>query len=166
MEVTRNVILDLLPLYVDGEVSAETRALVEAYLETDPELEKIAQRLKKATLLDDIPVPLTKENEMEAYKEAKRMMLFRTVVIAIAITFVSLCTLVFFGAFGWRLSVSFSRHFIYKIPSFPEIQQHRAPQNFFIDAHRIFSHSLCTSVLSSCVTQCKASCAIFGSFDL
>ena len=104
MEVTRNVILDLLPLYVDGELSADTRALVEAYLETDPELEKIAQRLKTATLSDDIPVPLTKEDEMEAYKEAKRMMFLRTVVIAIAITFVSLCVLgffamVWFGAF-------------------------------------------------------------------
>ena len=104
MEVTRNVVLDLLPLYVDGEVSADTRALVEAYLEIDPGLKKMARQLEKAALSDDIPVPLTKEDEMEAYKEAKRMMFLRTVVIALAVTFVSLCVLgffamVWFGAF-------------------------------------------------------------------
>ncbi len=36
--VTREVIKDLLPLYLDGEVSADTRLLVDRYLETDPEL--------------------------------------------------------------------------------------------------------------------------------
>ena len=36
--VTRNVILDLLPLYEAGEVSADTRALVEAYLREHPEM--------------------------------------------------------------------------------------------------------------------------------
>lgn len=38
MEVTRDVILDLLPVYLMGEASPATRALVEQYLATDPEL--------------------------------------------------------------------------------------------------------------------------------
>ena len=95
MEVTRDVILDLLPLYLDNDVSTDTRILVEEYLETDPELGAIAQRLAKTELSRDIPVPLTKEDEMQAYKEAKRLMFIRTLVIAITICFAVLCTLGF-----------------------------------------------------------------------
>jgi hypothetical protein len=38
MNVSREVILDLLPLFASGEASSETRALVEEYLRQDPEL--------------------------------------------------------------------------------------------------------------------------------
>lgn len=38
MNVTREVIQDLLPLYQEGEVSPDTRRLVEEYLATDSEL--------------------------------------------------------------------------------------------------------------------------------
>ncbi|HET6899221.1 MAG TPA: hypothetical protein VFK70_12765 [Vicinamibacteria bacterium] len=38
MKVTRDVVLDLLPLYVAGEACADSRALVEEFLEQDPEL--------------------------------------------------------------------------------------------------------------------------------
>ena len=71
MEISRNVILDLLPLYIAGEASPETRALVKDYLETDPELAKIAEKLSAAELLKEVPIPITKEHEMEAYQEAK-----------------------------------------------------------------------------------------------
>ena len=38
IEIERNVILDLLPLYLAGEASPDTQALVEQYLASDPEL--------------------------------------------------------------------------------------------------------------------------------
>lgn len=38
MNVTREVIKDLLPLYQEGEVSRDTRELVEQFLAKDPEL--------------------------------------------------------------------------------------------------------------------------------
>lgn len=38
MTVTREVILDLLPLHLAGEASPASRALIEEYLRTDPEL--------------------------------------------------------------------------------------------------------------------------------
>jgi anti-sigma factor RsiW len=92
-EITRNVVLDLLPLYLADEVSPDTRALVEKYLETDPELASIAEQSAAMELASDIPIPLTKEDQMTAYKEAKRIMLLRTIVIAALISFV--LTLVF-----------------------------------------------------------------------
>lgn len=77
MEVTRNVILDLLPLYLAGETSADTAALVESYLKVDPELERLAEHATSKGLAE-IPVPLSKEAAMEAYVKATQQMIFRT----------------------------------------------------------------------------------------
>lgn len=86
MKITRDVIEDLLPLYLADEVSADTRALVDEYLRTDPELASMAERPDMAGLPKDIPVSLTKEDRMEAYKEAKRLMFLRTVILAAIIS--------------------------------------------------------------------------------
>lgn len=43
MNVTREVILDLLPVYLAGEASPATRALIEEYMQQDTEL---AQRIR------------------------------------------------------------------------------------------------------------------------
>lgn len=86
MEVTRNVILDLLPLYMAGEASADTNTLVERYLETDPALAETAKRSAAMELPGDTPVPLTREDKMEAYKEAKRLLFQRTITLAAIIS--------------------------------------------------------------------------------
>ena len=87
MEITRNVILDLLPLYLAGEASEDTRILVRKYLQTDPQLAELAERSAAMELSEDIPLPLTEEDKMEAYKEAKRLMFWRTVIVAGLISF-------------------------------------------------------------------------------
>ena len=92
-EITRDVILDLLPLYLADEASADTRILVEKYLEQDPTLARIAEQ-SHVMLADDAPLPLTKETQMETYKETKRIMLWRTAIIAGAIALVLLVVLV------------------------------------------------------------------------
>ena len=63
MEITRNIILDLMPLYLANEVSADTRALVEKYLETDSELANVAKQLSAMEKPGDIPVPLSQNNK-------------------------------------------------------------------------------------------------------
>jgi anti-sigma factor RsiW len=93
MDITRNVILDLLPLYLADEVSADSRVLIEEFLTTDPELANVVKRSAALELQKDIPAPLTKEDEMEAYKEAKRLMTQRTIVIALIISVVVLSLL-------------------------------------------------------------------------
>jgi predicted anti-sigma-YlaC factor YlaD len=86
MKITRNVILDLLPLYLANEASEDTSALVKEYLENDPELADIAKKSATTELPGDTPVPLTREDEMEAYKEAKRLMFQRIIVLAAIIS--------------------------------------------------------------------------------
>ncbi len=91
MELTRDVILDLLPLYVANEASSDTRALVEEYLKTDPELAEMAKDPGAMKLPNDIPVHLTTEDRMQAYREAKRYMFWRTVIVAGIVSFSFLC---------------------------------------------------------------------------
>jgi hypothetical protein len=100
MEVTRNVILDLLPLYLASEVSPDSRKLVEKYLQTDPGLARLAERTAAINLREEVPVPLTQEDQMEAYKEAKRVMFWRTVVVAGLIVFVLVFVLIMVLAAG------------------------------------------------------------------
>jgi anti-sigma factor RsiW len=82
MEITRNVILDLLPLYLADEVSADTRAIVEEYLETDPELAELAKQSAAIEFPGDIPVSLTAEDEMKTYKKTKWMVFLFALLIA------------------------------------------------------------------------------------
>jgi anti-sigma factor RsiW len=78
MKITRDVIQDLLPLYISGEASADTLSLVREYLERDPEL---AEKVEKAQAndLSEVPVPLSKETQMKAYQKS-RIILYVTIV--------------------------------------------------------------------------------------
>ena len=109
MEITRQVILDLLPLYLANEASADTRALVEEYLETDPELARMATQSAATDLSAGIPIPLTKEDQMEAYKHARQLLRRRTAVLAVVISFAVLAVLGILGmallAAGFFVSV-------------------------------------------------------------
>lgn len=87
INVTRNVILDLLPLYLADEVSEDTRALVEAYLATDPQLAQLAEQALENDVLTDIPIQLTEDNEMKAFKKAKRLMVQHNVYLVLAVLF-------------------------------------------------------------------------------
>lgn len=43
MNVTRQVVTDLLPIYLAGEASSDTKALVEEFFRQDPDFERIAR---------------------------------------------------------------------------------------------------------------------------
>ncbi|KPK93638.1 MAG: hypothetical protein AMJ88_07320 [Anaerolineae bacterium SM23_ 63] len=64
MNIPRSIVIDLLPLYLAGEVSQETRELVEQYLQTDPEIAVLADK-SVIELPRDVPIPLTQEEEMK-----------------------------------------------------------------------------------------------------
>jgi len=96
MKITRNVILDLLPLYVANEVSADTCALVERYLETDPELANVAKQLAAMEKPGEIPVPLTEDDKMKTYRKAKRIIIIRTILVAALISVLVIAILVAF----------------------------------------------------------------------
>lgn len=86
MAVTREVILDLLPLYVSNEASADSRALVKEHLEIDPELERLAREWKNR-LPAPPPPPINPDAQVMAYQEAKRQIANRVITLAAAIAF-------------------------------------------------------------------------------
>ncbi len=85
MNVTREVILDLLPLYLAGESSAETQALVKEYLDNDPDLKRLAQQWRER-LPGPPPAPADPDAQVLAFREAKRQIAIKTVVLAALIT--------------------------------------------------------------------------------
>ena len=93
MKITRDVILDLLPLYLEGEASPDTQALVEHYLDSDPELaEKVkVSKFTQKPDLDDLPIQ--KEDQMEAYKQAQKLIRQRTIIWGSILAFVILSLL-------------------------------------------------------------------------
>ena len=86
MKITRDVILDLLPLYLADEVSEDTRELVEAYLDQDPKLARLAAQLDDP-ILPEIPIPLTTEDEMKTFNKVKRKMFQHNLFLILAILF-------------------------------------------------------------------------------
>lgn len=97
MEITRQVILDLLPMYLADEVSPETRAIVEQYLENDPQLAKIAKESKTMRLSENTPAALTQDSGLEAYRKARQLMMWRTIVISVVLAvFLTIVLAMFF----------------------------------------------------------------------
>jgi hypothetical protein len=70
MNVTREVIKDLLPLYQEGEVSPDTRRLVEEYLATDAELRD--QMASSAFGHRRLPVRPEIDHALETLERTKR----------------------------------------------------------------------------------------------
>lgn len=85
MKVTREVILDLLPLYLADEASADTQELVKVYLEQDPDLAKLAGQWRKQ-LPGPPPAPVSHEAQAQAYREAQHRIALRTIGLAAVIT--------------------------------------------------------------------------------
>ena len=85
MEISRNVILDLLPLYAANEVSNDTRILVEKYLESHPDLREAASKAEKLAAFKNVPNALKREDQMEAYAEAKQKIKMRIISLAFVI---------------------------------------------------------------------------------
>jgi anti-sigma factor RsiW len=90
MNVTREVILDLLPVYLSGEASPATRALVEEHIKQDAEL---AQRIR-LLLADDfakaLPPVLAPEVELRSLRRARRLLGWQRWVFGLGITFSAL----------------------------------------------------------------------------
>jgi len=90
MNVTREVVLDLLPLYLAGEASPATRALVEDYLRQDPEL---AQRIRlqwSESLAKAVPSELPPDLELRSLRRTRSLLGWQRWLFGLAITFTAL----------------------------------------------------------------------------
>ena len=84
MPVSKDVLLDLLPIYLAGEAREGTRALMEQHLARDHELSRIAEKMK-ATRLPNVPPTAAPDQEMRAFARAKHLMFQRIMFLILAV---------------------------------------------------------------------------------
>lgn len=105
MSITRDVIYDLLPAYFADEASADTRALVDQFMSTDPEFKKMADRFRALLERRDATAPYT-ERELERlrFDSVRRRASFRLIAAiwaAVAVAAFVVTALTGLGPFGY-----------------------------------------------------------------
>lgn len=100
MNVTRDVVKDLLTVYLAGEASADTRALVDEWLRSDPELAAQTDRARRSDLpsVDAPPASV----EKRALERTRRFLTGRGMVLGAAIYFSTLPLTVTFNSDGFQ----------------------------------------------------------------
>jgi predicted anti-sigma-YlaC factor YlaD len=87
MSISRNVIMDLLPVYLAGEASEDTRTLIEEYLQTDKELAQMVTESNKTPFTQNIEAPVNKETELASLERVQAMIQRTILVTAGAVVF-------------------------------------------------------------------------------
>ena len=80
MTITRKVVLDLIPLYAANELSEDSRRIVEDFLKTDPELAELVKKMTGNGLRGAPPASPSREAELRAFVQTKRILLIRSIV--------------------------------------------------------------------------------------
>ena len=93
MNVTREVVKDLLTVYLAGEASTDTRQLVEEYLKSDPELARDVEAARAGHQGLPAAPALVPSAEKQALDATRQLLKARTATLVIAV----LCTLLPFS---------------------------------------------------------------------
>jgi anti-sigma factor RsiW len=89
MNISRDVVDDLLPLYLAGEASAGTRALVEEYLRANPEFAAAIreQADPSVALLAEAAPPPPPDHEKATFERSRRFNGYRHQLLGFTIAF-------------------------------------------------------------------------------
>jgi hypothetical protein len=115
MNITKNIITDLLPIYYSEECSDDTKLLVEEYLQKNPEFKQEAKHFSQIPLPKNIPRSLNKEDEMKSLVKTRRLLKWRSYLMGFAIFF-SCATFSFVydqGNFHWIVLSSLNATLFY-----------------------------------------------------
>jgi hypothetical protein len=105
MNVTREVMTDLLPVYFSGEASQDTKRLMEEYFRQDPDFERIARRAARPleTLRASTPVAPEAEREKRDLQWVRDELFRRRLMFGMALlfTFAPLVSVFSHGDLDW-----------------------------------------------------------------
>ena len=104
MNVTREVILDLFPVYLSGEASPATKALVEEFLQQDPEL---ARRLRAQCVENfdaAIPSPVPPDLELRSLRRTRGLTRLQSWLMGLGIGLALTSLSCEFQLDGWRVT--------------------------------------------------------------
>jgi anti-sigma factor RsiW len=86
MNITREIVKDLLPLYAAGEASEESRAAVEEWLRTDPDLARMVGELRDGLALPPATV-MSQTSGQAVLAQTKALLRRRSWLLAVALLF-------------------------------------------------------------------------------
>ncbi len=89
MNITREVVRDLLPLYISGEASPDSRALVEGFLREDTELARLAESLRAQELAPS-GTPAPPDPGRVALERTRALLHRRSLLLGLALLFTGL----------------------------------------------------------------------------
>jgi hypothetical protein len=96
VNISRDIVKDLIPVYLAGDASADTRAVVESYLKTDPELASDVRAARDTSL--GLPATRPPTAEKQALETTRHLIKSRTSTLVVAMVFTMLpLTFVFHG---------------------------------------------------------------------
>ena len=87
MEITQDVIVDLLPVYFSGEASASTRALVDDFLAHDPVFAERVRREWAQPFDPRAASPVMPDVELRSLHRTRRVLALQRWLFALAVTF-------------------------------------------------------------------------------
>jgi anti-sigma factor RsiW len=87
VNVTRDVVKDLLTVYLAGEASTDTRVLVEEYLAGDPALAREVEAARAADFRPTTTLPVEPTQEKLALDRTRQLLRNRTSTLVIAVLF-------------------------------------------------------------------------------
>jgi hypothetical protein len=90
MNVTRDVILDLLPVYLAGEASPATRALIDEYLRQDLELAQRVRTMAAENFSATTQLSLSPDIELRSLRRARTLIGWQKWLFGLGITFTAL----------------------------------------------------------------------------
>jgi len=100
MNVTKDVITDLWPLYESGEASEDTRRLVEQFLDNDEEFARLIRESPAESIRMDMLPPLNREREVRTLQKTKRLLRVRDSLLWIAVFLTFTPLTVYDGSWG------------------------------------------------------------------
>ncbi len=103
MNVTSNVIIDLLPLYLAGEASEDTCKLVEAYVQENPSFREFVNRMEETdNLLVKTKSGPDADMEKVTFERARKQLRRRNLVLGVAIAYSIAPFSFFYGSNGYN----------------------------------------------------------------
>jgi len=103
MNVTREVVLDLLPVYLAGEASPATCALIEEYAKQDAELAESIRIQRSDNFAKAAPSALGPEQELRSLRRTRSVLGWQRWLFGLAIFFTAMSLSNSFSFEGWRL---------------------------------------------------------------
>jgi len=85
VNISRDIVKDLITVYLAGDASADTRAFVESYLKTDPELSRDVEAARGTTL--ELPEARMPTAEKQALEATRQQLKNRTSTLVVAMVF-------------------------------------------------------------------------------